>query len=110
MLTRDQILAAGFRSEVVSTRIGDFRVRVMSGAVREQFEATVKEDAQAATGLVRARWLRWTVCDESGKLLFGDEDVDALAQLDAEILIPVFDKALDINGLSAKSMEVAEKN
>lgn len=108
MLTRDQILAAGFRSEVVSTRIGDFRVRVMSGAVREQFEAAASDEQQR--GRIRARWIRWTACDESGNLLFGEGDIDALAAMDSDIIIPVFEAALRINGLGSGAVEEAEKN
>lgn len=108
MLTREQILGAGFRSEVVTTRIGDMRVRVMSGAAREKFEASLKEGD--TSGTIRARWLRLTVCDEAGALMFTDDDVPALAQLDADVLIPVFGTALRINGMAPESVEQAEKN
>lgn len=110
MLTRDEILGAGFRSEVVSTRIGDFRVRVMSGAVREQFEAAVADDSQKQRGLIRARWLRWTVCDDSGALLFSDDDIYPLSNLDADVIIPVFETAMRINGIGQQAVEDAEKN
>ena len=110
MLTRDQILAAGFRSEVVNTRIGDFRVRVMSGAAREQFEAVASDDREKQRGRIRARWIRWTACDDAGNLLFGDDDIDVLAAMDSDIIIPVFEAALRINGLGAGAVEEAEKN
>ena len=95
MLTREQILGAGFRSEVVSTRIGDMRVRVMSGAARELFEASLKDGD--TSGTIRARWLRLTVCDDAGNLLFTDADIPELARLDADVLIPPFAAALRIN-------------
>lgn len=108
MLTREQILGAGFRSEVVSTRIGDMRVRVMSGAAREKFEASLKDGD--TSGTIRARWLRLTVCDDAGSLLFTDDDIPALSALDSDVLIPVFGAALRINGMAPESVEQAEKN
>lgn len=110
MLNRDQILALGFKSEVVATRDGDFRVRVMSGAVREEFEAAMKREETSPTGTIRAGWLRWTVCDDAGALLFTDDDVSKLALLDADVLIQVFEAALRINGMGKNAVEAAEKN
>lgn len=108
VLTREQILGSGFRSEVVKTRIGKTRVRVMSGAVRELFEKSINKSAEDCT--VRARWMRMTVCDESGKLMFTDDDIPVLAQLDYDILMPIFTEALRINGMAPESVEQAGKN
>lgn len=108
MLTREQILGAGFRSEVVSTRIGDMRVRVMSGAARELFEASLRDGDNSGT--IRARWARLTVCNEAGELEFTDDDIPALSRLDADILMPVFTAALRINGMAPDAVEAAEKN
>ena len=79
----------------------------MSGAVREQFEAAASDEQQR--GRIRARWIRWTACDESGNLLFGEGDIDALAAMDSDIIIPVFEAALRINGLGSGAVEEAEK-
>lgn len=108
MLTRDQILQAGFRSEVVETRIGDFRVRVMSAATRELFERTI--NASRDECMIRSHWLRLTLCDDEGALMFSDEDVPALARLDADVVIQVFGVALALNGMAPDSVEKAEKN
>lgn len=108
MLTREQILGSGFRSKVVGTRIGKARVRVMSGAARELFERSINEAAADCT--VRARWMRMTVCYESGELMFTDDDIPVLAQLDYDILMPIFTEALRINGMAPESVEQAEKN
>lgn len=108
MLTREQILGAGFRSEVVKTRIGEWRVRVMSGATRELFESSINKSTEDCT--VRARWLRLTVCDESGQLMFTDDDIPVIAQLDSDVVIDVFKVALRINGMAPESVEQAEKN
>lgn len=107
-LNREQLLGLGFRSEIVSTRAGDVRVRVMSGAAREAFEASLGKADNSGT--IRARWLRLTVCNDAGELEFTDEDIPRLAQLDADILMPVFAAALRINGMAPASVEAAEKN
>ena len=83
-------------------------VRVMSGTARELFEASLKDGD--TSGTIRARWLRLTVCDDDGNLLFTDADIPVLAQLDADVLIPVFAAALRINGMAPESVEQAEKN
>lgn len=108
MLTREQILQAGFRSKVVNTRIGDFRVRVMSAATRELFERTI--NASRDECMIRARWLRLTLCDEKGNLMFSDEDVPIIAQLDSDVVINVFGVALALNGMEPDAVEQAEKN
>jgi hypothetical protein len=108
MLTRSEILGLGFRSEVVSTRAGDIRVRVMSAAARESFEASLRDGDNSGT--IRARWARLTVCNEVGELEFTDDDIPALSRLDADILMPVFAAALRINGMAPASVEDAEKN
>lgn len=107
-LNREQLLGLGFRSEIVSTRAGDVRVRVMSGAAREAFEASLGKADNSGT--IRARWLRLTVCDDAGGLLFTDDDIPALSALDSDVLIPVFGAALRINGMAPESVEQAEKN
>lgn len=108
MLTRSEILGLGFRSEVVSTRAGDIRVRVMSAAARESFEASLRDGDNSGT--IRARWARLTVCNEAGELEFTDDDIPALSRLDADILMLVFTAALRINGMAPDAVEAAEKN
>jgi len=108
MLTRSEILGLGFRSEVVSTPAGDVRVRVMSGAARESFEASLREGD--TSGTIRARWARLTVCDEAGQLMFTDEDIPVLALLDADLLMPIFATALRINGMAPDAVDASEKN
>jgi hypothetical protein len=108
MLTRSEILGLGFRSEVVSTRAGDIRVRVMSAAARESFEASLRDGDNSGT--IRARWAQLTVCNEAGELEFTDDDIPALSRLDADILMPVFTVALRINGMAPDAVEAAEKN
>jgi len=51
-----------------------------------------------------------TVCDENGKLLFEQADVERLQAKSAEVLERVFEAAWEISGLRAGSIEAAEGN
>lgn len=107
MLNRDAILSIPFKSEVVTTPMGDIRVRVISGAGRESYEMLVSSEQQ---GRIRATWVALTACNEDGSRMFTDSDIDALANLDASFIIPVFEAAMRLNGMAKDSIEEAEKN
>ena len=117
-LTKDQILEAkDLQSEAVEVQEwgGSVRVRTMTGADRDAFEASLivtQLDGTRKPNMtnMRAKLVALTVVDEAGALVFDVTDVDRLSLKSASALERVFTVAQRINGLGAAAEETAAKN
>jgi len=92
---------------------GDVWVRTMTGAERDDYEQEyldAKKKAGDRVPNLRARLLVRTVCDEQGKPLLSQNDVDELGQQSADVLSKLFTVASRLNGLSKSDAEELEKN
>jgi hypothetical protein len=83
-LTRDAILAAT-NGEVQRISVpefgGDVYIRVLTGRERDTLERFILLHREnPATAMLRARLCATTVCDETGKRIFTDADIPALAE------------------------------
>ena len=109
-LSKDQILSArDFKTKEVPVPEwgGDILVRSLDGAGRDKIEAAfLSKETEGLKAMVVAL----TVCDENGKLLFEQADVERLQAKSAEVLERVFEAAWEISGLRAGSIEAAEGN
>lgn len=118
LLTKDQILEAVDlkTSEVkVPEWGGSVRVRTMSGADRDAWEASmvvVQPDGSRRANMesMRAKLVALTVVGEDGNPLFCLDDVARLTQKSAAALDRVFDAAQKLNGLGAHAEAEAVKN
>lgn len=113
MLSKEQILAADdLKHEVVHVPEwgGDVHIRVMTGTERDRFEASVGVGGQMNLANIRARLLSLVVCDESGKRLFADADVEALGAKSGAALDRLFAAAQRLNGLSKQDIEELQGN
>lgn len=113
-LTREQILnSADSRIEQVDVPEwgGTCFIKVMSGVEREEMEALSFEDGKPVSGRRFASiLLAKTVCDESGELLFGADDIAALGKKNALVVERVAKEASLLNGLGKAAKEELEKN
>lgn len=117
LLTRDQILGASdLRYEDVDVPEwgGMVRVRGLTGAERDRFEASITEQQgkriKMNTANIRARLVAMAAVDEAGKPLFVERDVAALGSKCASALDRLFDAARRLSGLSDGDVEELEKN
>lgn len=117
LLSREAILGASdLPSEDVAVPEwgGVVRVRMLTGAERDRFEASMlvrggkKLDFNMQN--VRARLVALTVVGEDGKRLFTDGDVEALGQKSAAALNRVFTVAQRLNGLKEDAVEAAAED
>lgn len=77
-----------------------FMLRGMTGQERDDFEASLQVGSGAPNlANLRARLLVRSLCDEGGKRLFDDDDADALGELPASILDPLFAVAQKLSGI-----------
>lgn len=117
-LTKDQILeSSDLKNEAVDVPEwgGTVYVRTMTGADRDQFEASmvsigVDGTRKADMTNLRAKLIALTIVDEAGNRLFDSSDVDRLGLKSASAIERVFAVAQGLNGLGAKAESEAVKN
>lgn len=88
------------------------RVSQMSGLDRDAYELEAYHERKAGTTArnVRARLVARCVVDEAGARVFGEGDIEALGAKNAKALDRLYDKARDLNGLSASEAKEIEGN
>jgi len=110
MLTKEQILGAR-DFETVTVPVpewgGEVMLRGLTGAARDQIEQRFTD--QQTTGL-KALVVASSMCDEDGKLLMSQEDVEALNEKSGAVLDRLFDKAWELSGIAPGAVEDAEGN
>lgn len=86
-------------------------VRKMSGRSALSFAKWTDKQKKKADDLDQiVQLLLRTVCDEDGNLVFLDRDAKWLADQAMDDLEPLFDQAIDLNGLSDDDVEQAAGN
>lgn len=114
-LSKDQILAAAskFRREAVDVPEwgGSVWVREMAAGERDQWEGTmVSRQGMERFKNLRALVVCLTVCDEDGKRLFADNEIDQVGKLPVSGIDRVFEAASKLNRLTKQDVEELEKN
>ena len=115
VLTKDQILAAeDLGKELVSVPEwgGHVYVKVMSGAERDAWEASIVGTTGSQRNLqnIRARLVALTACDGGGLRLFSDADVGELGKKSSKALDRVFAVAQKLNALTEDDIKELEGN
>lgn len=116
LLTKEQILNADdLKSEVIDVPEwavdGQVRVCTMSGFSRDRFEAGITgKNGGMNMSNIRAKLAAATIVDESGKLLFDEDDVVKLGHKSCAALDRVFAAAQRLNMISNADVEVLAKN
>ena len=116
-LTRDKIQAAQdavFQNVNVPEWGGMVRVKALSGAERDAFEASMVEQKGKKTRMkiqnVRARLVRLTCVDDKGQLIFQPSDEAWLGEKSAAALDRVFDVAMRLAGMRDEDIEELTEN
>ena len=116
-LTRDAILQADdllFEDVEIPEWGGMVRVRGLTGAERDAFEAEIVEQRGKKTRLnmqnFRAKLVARSVVNGDGQRLFSDKDAHALGKKSAAALNRVFEVAQRLSGLSDKDVEELVEN
>lgn len=90
---------------------GDAFIRTMTGTERDSWEMYAAKQMDKVNNVnIRAKLACLSLCDEKGKRLFGDGQVEALAKKSAKPLNRVYEASLKINKLSDDDIEQLEKN
>lgn len=118
LLTKDAILAAEdavFEDVHVPEWGGTVRVKALSGAERDRFEALITgagsgKKRRGNWDNVRARLVALTIIDDKGKTIFSPRDVEALGNKSASALDRVFSVAQRLAGITDADVEELEEN
>jgi len=90
---------------------GTVFVRTLTGSERDAYELAVSEAQKTGRPVnIRAAIAVKACCDESGKRIFVDEDLDLLGGKSAAALDRVFEVAARLSGISSKDVKELEKN
>lgn len=80
-------------------------VRVMPGVDRDAFEVACTTDGEMSRDNFRARLAVWTVVDDQGRRVFGDNDVELLGAKSGTALNRIFPVAIRLNRMSKQDVE-----
>lgn len=111
-LSREAILAQDDRTyQDVKVRewAGVVRVRSLTGAERDQWEAACQEEKQGqkvfSTDKLREKLLSFCLVDAAGTQLFSEGDIGLLAEKNAAALTRLFGVAMKLNAIGAQDVE-----
>ena len=116
LLSREEILTAddlGTEDVAVPEWGGTVRVRGLSGAERDSFEASITGSQASKKGQsrqlrldnLRARFVAMSIVDENGERVFSDADIKALGGKSAAALTRVYEVGQRLSGLSDDDVE-----
>lgn len=113
VLSRDEILSVqDMTLECVDVPEwgGSVYVKSLTGAERDAFEASmISIDGSGKRKMTlantRAKLVAKTLCNEEGKRLFSDADIEHLTKKSAAALQRVFEVAQRLSGLTSKDVE-----
>lgn len=81
---------------------GTYYLRVISGKARESFEDSYSQEKMKN---FRLRFLVLTLCDEDGKPILSDADMDALGERSSVEINRVFDAAWKLNAFTQEAVD-----
>jgi hypothetical protein len=110
ILNRDEILSA---DDLEKKKVhvpewgGSVFIRMMTGAERDAYEIMMfGEDNKKKTFVnMRAKFLAFTIVDESGKPIFTDSDIEALGKKGIKPIDRVYTAARKLNALSDEDVD-----
>lgn len=111
VLSKDSILAAkdfAYVEHEVPEWGGSVRLRGLSAAERDEFEATLGV-SQDLTNM-RARLVVSCMVDEEGTRIFKNSEAKALGQKNATVVNRLFDEVRKLSGMSDDDLGIAEGN
>jgi len=92
---------------------GTIYIRTITGGERDGVEYALSEDPKTGNRRqqnFRAYFVSLVACDESGKRLFKNQDIPALAQKSGAAIERIVDAGLKLNNFKAADVEEMTKN
>ena len=117
-LTRDDLLNAGSQRVIEPVEIpelgGIVYVQGLTSAERDRYEQSVmqRRGGQLIPNLTnaRAKLIMMTLVDEDGSVLFTEEELGILGNIQARTLQRIWNKAADLSGITEEDVDALEKD
>lgn len=114
LTSRDSILSIRDLGEPVRFHVPEWNdtvyLRRPSANDRDAWELYCQEHAKNPHKIWRAKLAAMLLCDESGKLLFTDRDVEKLGERSAAALHRIWERGLELMRITEEDVEELEKN
>lgn len=89
---------------------GSVYIRVMTVGERDAYEREWIGKRDTGVDNFRTKFLQRVLCDQAGELLFTPDDLTSLAKKPANIMCPLWEKAMQHNRLMGSDVEELAKN
>ena len=120
ILTKEQILVAtdtSIETIEVPEWGGSVQMRTLTGKERDAFETAIQrrtkiigKNTRIDLTELKVTLLALTIVDETGNLLFSQEDLEALNSKSAKVINDLFEVAQRMNGLGDDAVEELQGN
>lgn len=115
MLNREKLLGAGSAFKLGEIEIpelgGKVFLRVISSRERDQLESEISAGSKSGNlSNIRAKLVVRSLCDDTGKRLFTDADVELVGDMPAPMIGMLFEACARHNGMTGGAVEDARKN
>lgn len=117
MLKREEILQANdlvFEDVEVPEWGGTVRVRCLTAAERDAFEATILKQTQSGVRVemsnLRAKLCAMTIVDEDGNRMFSDAEAELLGRKSASALQRIFEVAMRLSRFTQSEIDALADN
>lgn len=111
-LTKEQILAAK-DDRITSVEVpewgGTVCLRAMSVGERDRYENEFIKNKDKGVDNFRTKFLAATICDEDGKLLFSQQDVQELSKKSITVMQRLWNESMKHNALGNDDVEELAK-
>lgn len=111
MISKETLLSSCKRKiEKVNVPLdgGHVFVRSMTAKERDDYELASLETGNNNSS--RVMMLLHTVCDKDGELIFSEDDIALIGEMDGAIVQPIYNKAVDLAYITKEDIEELEKN
>ena len=114
--SRNAILSAAKKrtKEIDIPDLGRLRIRRLSGMdcarLGDAWKGSESRSTEENEKQIQCKIVQLALVDENGERLYGDSDLDAIGDLDKDILDQVTQEVIAFSGISGAAAAVAEKN
>ena len=115
MMTREEFISKAKTGNTKAVDVPDFGTVYVRKVTARQYNRIINLGMAMKNGSTEkfySEQVAYFLCDENGKRLFNDNQIDQIAELDGDIIAEIVNAGFEYNGLGSlkEEIEEAEKN
>ncbi len=111
MLNKAQLLGIGLKTKEVKLPQGVLLIKEFNTSDREKFEVLAMQMQKTGEAKnMKAKLIAISLVNEDHGRIFGDDEIDKIAQMPSTITETLFNEILDLNGMANDSLDVETGN